>query len=74
MKIHDDKVSNTMSAYSATYCPGLRMMEPRENVKVVEITHTMTKDGAMIHHAVYRRDSNFSGTLSDALKVFQWGK
>ena len=48
--------------------------EPVENIKITVLyqTNQVHNDNRLSHLTTYRRDTNFSGNLSEAIKLFDW--
>lgn len=70
LMIHDTEISEVMTEISHDYYPGQRFpLEPSESVTISIVTHRVSATG---HHAVYRKDTNFSGSMAEALALFEW--
>ena len=71
---NDKKLAAEATAYSMKYHPSVKakMIEPDEEITIAVVEHRTVEADGRPHHLVYRRDTNFSGNLSEALKLFEW--
>ena len=71
MHKYNVQAAQQMTSYIETYHPKMtRWVEPDETVTVTEITQR-TDEGVT---ATYRRDTTFSGNLSEAIKVLEFSR
>ncbi len=69
----DALVAQSTTAYIVKYHPGQVWLEPEyETIEVAEVSHHF--DTQTQTHAIYRRDTNFAGSLSEAVRVIEFSK